>query len=83
MSTIIAISSIQSPRPFRVFAIYYMVFLCSQVVYLIHKTGEGKSLVIITTAAMLRGVTIVMVPLIGLGSDQVNKAVNLGQHIEA
>ena len=83
ISTIIAISSIGSPRPFQVFAIYCMVFLCSQVVYLIRKTGEGKSLVIITTAALLRGVTIVMVPLIGLGSDQVNKAVNLGQRIEA
>ena len=83
LSTIIAISSIRSPRPFQVFAIYCMVFLCSQVIYIIRKTGEGKSLVIITTAALLRGVTIVMVPLIGLGSDQVNKAVNLGQRIEA
>ena len=53
ISTIIAISSIGSPRPFQVFAIYCMVFLCSQVVYLIRKTGEGKSLVIITTAALL------------------------------
>ena len=52
-------------------------------VYLILKMGEGKSLVIITTSALLRGVTVVMVPLIGMGSDQVNKAVNLGQRIEA
>ena len=50
LSTIIAISSIRSPRPFQVFAIYCMVFLCSQVIYIIRKTGEGKSLVIITTA---------------------------------
>ena len=52
--------------------------MCSQVIYLIRKTGEGKSLVITTTVALLCGVTIVMVPLLGLGSDQVNKAVNLG-----
>jgi hypothetical protein len=83
MSTIVAISSIRSPCPFQVFAIYCMVFMCSQVLCLIRKMGGGKSLVIITTAAMLRGVTIMMVPLIGLGSDQVNKAANIGQRIEA
>ena len=60
-----------------------MVFMCSLVVYLIYKTGEGKPPAIIMTAALLRGVTIVMVPIIGLGSDQVNKDVNLGQRIEA
>ena len=42
MSTIVAISSIRSPHPFQVFAIYCMVFMCSQVLYLIRKTGEGK-----------------------------------------
>ncbi|KAL7539694.1 hypothetical protein ACHAXR_009496 [Thalassiosira sp. AJA248-18] len=60
-----------------------MVFLTSQTLYLIRKTGEGKSLVILTTAAMLRGVTVVMVPLIGLGSDQVNKSFRLHEGIEA
>ncbi|KAL7526440.1 hypothetical protein ACHAXR_003455 [Thalassiosira sp. AJA248-18] len=60
-----------------------MVFLSSQVLYLIRKTGEGKSLVILTTATMLRGVTVVMVPLIGLGSDQVNKSFSLRDGVEA
>ena len=32
LSTIIAISSIRSPHPFQAFAIYCMVFLCSQVI---------------------------------------------------
>ena len=32
---------------------------------------------------MLRGVTVVMVPLIGLGSDQANKAKNLDNRVEA
>ena len=65
-SIILATSSIASTRPFQVFAIYCMVFLFSQIIYLIHKPGEGKLLIIITVAAMLRGVIIVMVPLIGL-----------------
>ena len=39
--------------------------------------GEGKSLAFLVTAVMLRGVTVVMVPLIGLGSDQVNTAMKL------
>ncbi|KAL7535419.1 hypothetical protein ACHAXR_006478 [Thalassiosira sp. AJA248-18] len=60
-----------------------MVFLSSQFIYLIRKTGEGKSLVILTTATMLRGVTIVMVPLIGLGSDQVNKSFRVKEGVEA
>lgn len=74
---------IKSPRDFQVFAVYCMVFLSSQVLYLIRKTGEGKSLVVLTTAAMLRGVTIVFVPLIGLGSDQVNKCIDIEKGIEA
>jgi len=41
--------------------------------YLVHKCGEGKSLVLLGTATMLRGVFVCMVPLIGLGSDQVSK----------
>ena len=63
-SIILATSSIASPRPFQVFAIYFMVFLFSQIIYLIRKTGEGKSLVTMTIAVILCGVTIVMVPLL-------------------
>ena len=42
--------------------------------YLISKTGSGKSVVPLTMATLRRGVTIVLVPLLGLGSDQVKKA---------
>ncbi len=38
--------------------------------YLIRKTGEGKSLVFQGMASMLKGVTVVMVPLLELGADQ-------------
>jgi superfamily II DNA helicase RecQ len=41
--------------------------------YLIRKTGEGKSLVLQGMASMLKGVTVVMVPLLGLGADQEEK----------
>ena len=59
-----------------------MVFLTSQIIYLIRKMGEGKSLIITITLAVNQGITIVIVPLIGLGIDQVNKAINLDQSIE-
>lgn len=35
-------------------------------------------MIILGAATMRRGVTVVLVPLIGLGSDQVNKSMNLG-----
>eukprot|EP00978_Attheya_sp_CCMP212_P008570 scaffold20148_cov59-Attheya_sp.AAC.2 len=39
---------------------------------LVRRTGDGKSLVIYGLATLLRGVTIVMVPILALGSDQVS-----------
>ncbi len=44
--------------------------------YLIRKTGEGKSLVLQGMASMLKGLTVVMVPLLGLGADQEEKCNN-------
>jgi hypothetical protein len=41
--------------------------------YLIRKTGEGKSLVMQGMASMLKGITVSVVPLLGLGSDQADK----------
>jgi hypothetical protein len=37
--------------------------------YLIRKTGEGKSLVLQGMVSMLKGMTISLVLLLGLGSD--------------
>eukprot|EP00978_Attheya_sp_CCMP212_P029313 scaffold103701_cov32-Attheya_sp.AAC.2 len=39
---------------------------------LVRRTGDGKSLVIYGLDTLLRGVTIVMVPILALGSDQVS-----------
>ena len=51
--------------------------------YLIRKTGEGKSLVMLGLAVILCQVTIVMTPLHGLGTDQANKSKQLSKGIEA
>ncbi|KAL7472437.1 hypothetical protein ACHAXS_012774 [Conticribra weissflogii] len=52
-------------------------------IFLIRKTGEGKSIVPWTVAALRKCITIILVPLIGLGSDQVSKASRLELGIEA
>jgi superfamily II DNA helicase RecQ len=62
-----------TPRPYQVEAIFHLVYRKVDMVYLIRKTGEGKSLVLQAMASMLKGVTISLVPLLGLGSDQQQK----------
>ena len=49
------------------------------------KTGYGKSLIPTTIASVRKGVSIVLVPLIviGLGSDQVAKAMHVDRGVEA
>ena len=78
-----AVWSVLAPWPFQIFAIFCLVYLTGQFMLLIRKTGEGKSLVPATVAAILRGITVIMVLLIGLGSDQVNKYTNLGKGVES
>jgi superfamily II DNA helicase RecQ len=65
---------ILSPREFQVRAIGQLVFHPKTCLYLIRKTGEGKSVVVLTSATPLRGITLVVVSLLGLGCDQVAKA---------
>ena len=62
-----------TPRPYQIKAIYHLVYTKMDMMYLIRKTGEGKSLVLQGMASMLKGVTVVMVPLLGLGADQEEK----------
>ena len=64
---------IDNPRPYQVEAIFRLAF-CRMNVHLIRKCGEGKSAVLYGMASLLRGITVCMVPLIGLGSDQVSKS---------
>eukprot|EP00956_Cyclotella_meneghiniana_P021563 scaffold39396_cov76-Cyclotella_meneghiniana.AAC.1 len=44
-------------RPYQVRAIFFLAFVKVGMMYLVRKTGEGKSLVLIGTATILRGVT--------------------------
>jgi len=50
---------------------------------LIAKTGGGKSAVPLTVGTLKSGVTVTLVPLIGLGSDQVTKSRNANHYVEA
>ena len=74
---------IDTPRPFQTEAVNYSAFYDDSFLYMIRKTADGKSLVPLTVAAIRRGVNVVLVPLIGLGSDQVEKASIPGQNYEA
>jgi hypothetical protein len=74
--------NIENPREYQVKAIFYMVFLRVRMLYLIRKTGEGKSLVLLGMATMLRGVTVCLVPLLGLGSSQASKSRSKEHRVE-
>ena len=49
----------------------------------ISKTGPGKSAVPLTIVTLCRGVTVVMVPLFRLESDQVKKAMHFEKGVKA
>ena len=51
--------------------------------YIAAKTGYGKSLVPLTVASIRKGVSVTLVPLIGLGTDQVAKAMSVDKGMEA
>jgi superfamily II DNA helicase RecQ len=74
---------ISSPREFQVEAVARLVFEPKTCLYLIRKTGEGKSAVVLSAATLLRGITLVVVPLLGLGCDQVAKAHRRRYKVEA
>ena len=74
---------VQHPREYQIRMIFHLVYRKVPLTYLIRKCGEGKSLVMLGMATLLRGITINMVPLIGLGSDQVSKSRRPENRIEA
>jgi hypothetical protein len=77
-----AVWNIKNPREYQIKAIFYLVFLRVWMMYLIRKTGEGKSLVLLGMATMLRGVTICLVPLLGLESSQASKSRSVKHRVE-
>ncbi len=74
---------INFPHKFQVRAINNIAFHCGRLVYIIAKMGSGKSAITLTVGSLQTGITLTMVPLAGLGSDQVNSAQNGDNFIEA
>jgi hypothetical protein len=74
---------IRCPHKFQIRAIYRAAFHRDELVYIIAKTGSGKSAIPLTVGSLLTGVVITLVPLIGLGSDKVSMSCNLNNYIEA
>ena len=65
---------IENPRDFQLEAINHLTFADDAALILIRRTADGKSLVPLITSVIKGGVSLVLVPLHGLGSDQVDKA---------
>ena len=72
---------IESPRDFQITAIENIVF-DKKDMFIIQGTSRGKSIVPLGALTMLRGVVLTLVPLLGLGTDQVAKAANLPSRVE-
>jgi hypothetical protein len=58
-------------------------FHWNELVYIFFKTGSGKSAIPLTVGMLLTGVVITLVPLVGLGSDQVTKSCNAANYVKA
>ncbi len=74
---------IHSPHEFQLRASHHIAFQHDQLLYIIAKTGLGKSTIPLTIGLLQTEVTLSMVPLVGLGSDQINKCYNNDNLIEA
>ena len=74
---------INIPREFQIKAINHLLMNNDTYLILIRRTADGKSLVSLTVATICRGIAIIRVPLIGIGSDQVEKAIVVDHNVEA
>jgi hypothetical protein len=76
-------NKIPNPHPFQIAGVHHGAFRDDAVIDLIAKTGYGKSVVPAAIGSLRRGVVLTLVPLLGLGSDLVNKSVNIERGMEA
>jgi superfamily II DNA helicase RecQ len=84
INRVLEIWNIPSPKPYQLEAISCLCFSNKRRLYLVRKTGDGKSAVVLASATILQGITLVLVvPLLGLGCDQVAKSFRLEQKVEA
>jgi len=65
---------IEHPREYQIEAINHLASNDDTYLVLVRKTADGKSLVPLTVALLRPGISITLVPLHGLGSDQVEKS---------
>jgi superfamily II DNA helicase RecQ len=72
-----------SPREFQVEAVAWLVFEAKTCLFLIQKTGKGKPAVVLTASTLLQGITLLVVPLLGLGCDQVARVQHHCHKVEA
>jgi superfamily II DNA helicase RecQ len=73
---------VHSPHEFQLCNIHHIAFQHDQLLYIIAKTGLGKSAIPLTIGLLQTRVTLSVVPLVGLGSDEVNKSSNDDNLIE-
>jgi len=74
---------IATPRDFQVEAINHCASNNDTFLVVIRPTADGKSLIPLSVGLLRKGVAIVLVPLHGLGSDQVEKTNNPAVGLEA
>ncbi len=74
---------IRHPHEFQICTIHRAAFTRDEVLYIIAKTGSGKSVILSTVGTLLTGVVITLVPLVGLGSNQVSKSCNAANYVQA
>jgi hypothetical protein len=74
---------ILNPHEFQIRAIHKVAFSRDKLLFLIAKTSSGKSAIPLTVGTLQTGITLSMVPLVGLGSDQVAKGNNRSRFVEA
>ena len=74
---------LDEPREFQVRACHEGSFKDGSVMHVWAKTGSGKSAIPLTISTLRRGISLVMVPLLGLGSDLGDKSHGAGTNIES
>ena len=76
------ILSVPSPRPFQFVGAHHCAFNDNSYLFVIHRTADGKSLIPQIVGSLRWGVCIYLIPLIGLESDQVERAMVIEHNIE-
>ena len=73
---------VPNPRPFKFVGVHHCAFKGNTYLVVICHTADGKSLIPQIVGILQPTVCIYLVPLIGLGSDQVERAMVIEQNIE-